>query len=690
MAQSTCSHHSVRYIIPVLIAVTILSAVTSLPVLATASQPADTLYLDEIRVIGTRIQVPDHRQPVWIQNIDPLVLRRMPHESASYHVSGNTFALVRDYGEGNMALASQRGFSPTHTRVVWEEMPLNHPMLGVFDLSLIPSGLLDGISASSGNPAAMSGSGGIGGTLSIRTRTHPDKVFLSRSAGSYGYRQTGLGSSFRSGSFEGGIRAYHQSGDYDFPFKDPDPGQDETLRRDNNRKSSTHILAHGSYRHNDWRFRSLVWLDDTSNDLPGSVFFPFPSRQDDRSARAMFQAGFDGWDRTWVTATAGWYHYELDYNDQFTDPATTSTARMFLFQPALRHVWSDAHESHLATQWATQAVTSDDYPGNEQHQNLSARWNHSWEPLRTLTLYPSLEWEWHSLFDSALNPAMGFTVSPGSDVVMLRGMAGRNRNNPTFNDLYWSPGGNPDLQPETVYSYEAGVSLAIGKRSDRAFHVENNSAASRPEQHVSAGRNGSASGQDRYGTSQPGGTLVSGITLFRHDFDDGIRWIPDDSGMFAPQNVERLRTQGVEVSVMSNQTLGLFRLDAHYILTYTDASIRRERFSGDGSVGKQMIYVPEWMHKGTLQVDFDALLWARMSIQHVGQRFTTMDHSSPLDPLGRYTRLDIDTGWDLNLGPSVVRTSLGVRNLTSKHYEILAGYPVAPRHYRVSVALSLR
>jgi vitamin B12 transporter len=646
------------------------------------SEPVDTLYLDELRVIGTRIQVPDHLQPVWIQNVDPHLLRNMPYESAAYHLSGNTFSMVRDYGEGNMALVSQRGFSPVHTRIVWEEMPLNHPMLGMFDLSLIPAGLLDGISSSSGNPAAMSGSGGIGGLLSLRSRTHPDRFFLSQSVGSYGFTQTGLGGALHNGSFNGGIRAFRQSGDFDFSYDDPEPDMQQALKRDNNRRESTHLLAHGTFRRNDWHFRSLLWLDDTANDLPGSIFFPSAGRQEDRSARILMQSGYDGWERTWLTATAGWYYYEMAYEDAFTNPADASTVQSYIFQPAVRHAWARNHESHIAAQLAAQSIDANTYPDVKRQQSLSVRWNHSWQAVHTLVLYPSLEWERHSRFDDVLNPALGLTYHPATDILMFRAMAGRNRNNPTYNDLYWQPFGNPDLKPETVYTYEAGATLSVN--SENGFQT---SGRNRNRNH---GRINRAASPEQNQSDGPGNLFTAGFTIFRHDFDDGIRWIAGENGMFAPANVEKLRSQGFEFSLRAVRPLGLFRLDMQYMLTYTDASIRQERFPGDGSVGRQMVYVPEWVHKGILQVDYRAQIWSRLTIQNIDERFTTMDHSSPIDPLSSYTRMDIDSGWELQLGSTVLRGSVGVRNLTDHSYEVISGYPVAPRHYRASVAITLQ
>ncbi len=613
----------------------------------------DTLLLEEIRILGTRIEVPDHQQPVWIQNIDSDFLRQMPHESAAYLLAGHSFSMIRDYGDGNMALVSQRGFSPGHSRILLEEMPLNHPMLGVFDLSLVPAGLLDGISSSSGNPAAMSGSGGIGGTISLRTRMQQDRAFFSQSIGSYGFEQTGAGASYTEGAFSGGIRAYLQRGDYDFPYDDPDPVRQEKRTRDNNHKSAGYLLAQGSYSHRDWRFRSLVWLDNIANELPGSIHARTPARQDDRSQRWLFQSGYDGFERTWITATAGWYRYELDYTDWRTNRTGASTTRLYMFKPVVRHVWSAAHESNLASQWTYQTVDTDHYAGWIHHHQVSTRMNHSWQITSLITLYPSVEWEMHSKFDSALNPALGLTLNPGIQSLTIRGMISRNRNIPTFNDMYWQPGGNADLQPETVASYETGITY-------------------------------------RYAGGDEEDMIVAGVTIFWHDFENGIRWIPGPDGRFAAHNIERIRSDGVELDLEFSHDFSVIRADVHYLVSHTRASIHRERYRGDDSVGRQMIYVPEWMHKGSLQAAYRKRIWTRIAVQQIGQRFTTMDHSSPRDPLRAFARFDLDAGFSASVRSMHLRASLGIRNLTDQTYEVIAGYPVAPRHYRASLTISLK
>lgn len=47
---------------------------------------------------------------------------------------------------------------------------------------------------------------------------------------------------------------------------------------------------------------------------------------------------------------------------------------------------------------------------------------------------------------------------------MVKASVSRNYRFPTLNDLYFLPGGNPDLKNEHGFSYDAGVSFDVGKK----------------------------------------------------------------------------------------------------------------------------------------------------------------------------------------------------------------------------------
>lgn len=77
---------------------------------------------------------------------------------------------------------------------------------------------------------------------------------------------------------------------------------------------------------------------------------------------------------------------------------------------------------------------------------------------------------------------------------------------PTLNDLYFLPGGNPDLKSEHGFTYDVGLSFSVGKENVYA--------------------------------------LSGGINWFDSHIDDWIIWLPTTKGFFSPRNLKRYMLTG--------------------------------------------------------------------------------------------------------------------------------------------------
>ena len=86
----------------------------------------------------------------------------------------------------------------------------------------------------------------------------------------------------------------------------------------------------------------------------------------------------------------------------------------------------------------------------------------------------------------------------------------RNFRFPTLNDLYFLPGGNPDLKKEHGISYDGGVSFAVGRGGSYSLHGE--------------------------------------ATWFDSYIDDWIVWLPTFKGFWTPKkNIKEVHAYGVEL-----------------------------------------------------------------------------------------------------------------------------------------------
>ncbi len=154
-------------------------------------------------------------------SIDTTILSYNSHNSLADVLSQYSGIFVKSYGMGGTATPSFRGTGAGHTQLVWNDININHPMLGQSDLSLIPAGLIDDIQIYYGGASMSLGSGGIGGTINIETRPVWKKetmISFNPGLGSFG-QYTGL-IRVRSGTstFQTVTKAFLQSSENDFPY----------------------------------------------------------------------------------------------------------------------------------------------------------------------------------------------------------------------------------------------------------------------------------------------------------------------------------------------------------------------------------------------------------------------------------------------------------------------------------------
>ena len=91
--------------------------------------------------------------------------------------------------------------------------------------------------------------------------------------------------------------------------------------------------------------------------------------------------------------------------------------------------------------------------------------------------------------------------------------ASKNFRTPTFNDLYWQPGGNLELVPEKSYQLDFGNVINIGAVS-----------------------------------MQYNGYYIS--------TKDMIKWLPNNEGVWSPINIDDVEIYGAEAKIEANYSLG--------------------------------------------------------------------------------------------------------------------------------------
>lgn len=238
----------------------------------------------------------------------------------------------------------------------------------------------------------------------------------------------------------------------------------------------------------------------------------------------------------------------------------------------------------------------------------------------------------------------GSEVSPRAGLVLRRASArlfaniGRSFRAPTFNDLYWAPGGNPDLDPERGTHRAFGVGWSDGRFSAEA---------------------------SRYHTR----------------FTNEIQWTPRADGSWSPMNVSRSRKSGWDgsVSIRRGSWRAALRGSRTAAVDVSDTPEANETY------GKQLRLTPEHMASAEVMYVVDG--WgSRAQHRWVGSSFTRADNKDSLDAYGV---LDIAAWRRFRVAGTEYEARIDVSNALDAAYIIIPQYPMPGRAVSFTVAASL-
>jgi iron complex outermembrane receptor protein len=533
--------------------------------LSALAQAPDTLHLPEIRVTDLRLGRPDSLMAYRIDRL-PMSARH-----ASLTVGDallRTGSVVRGYGPGVLQTVAYRGFAASQTQVLWNGWALNHGMVGVSDLSLIPAFLIDEMVLNRAGGSAEYGNAAIGGTLELDAEDDGGSA-LHLGGGSYGAFSLGAKTTFTADGWDQSLGVFRRTARNDFPYTDVFRVPIVERRR---RNASTELNSVMLTRrqHVDGITRHLsLWLSGADNEIPG----PISAGGSEASQTDLIQRIHGGlstrFGRGWVGGDALMSIHRLD----FLDPATDTDSRSRLATLGFRGFYAQPGFRMQADLRST-GVEFTEYVAPRRHEaSLSGTWLRGGSQLSARLDHDSFYgWFWSG--------------SLGHRTRHFRAHVARSFGVPTFNDLYWPLLGNPSLIPETAIKGEAGW---VGRM----------------------------------------GFIHWDVPLFAARVTDGIQWMPQSDGRVRPTNLRDIRSFGAEPTLRLGLDGGPWRLDVLAQATYTRARYGQARFPGDRSVNRRVAYVPEWQALAEAAVTWGSFTFTP-TVRHTGERFTTEDERLPL------------------------------------------------------------
>lgn len=562
----------------------------------------DVTHLQELTVTARR---PMKEIGVEKTTFDSLSLKENIALSMADILAYNSSVYVKNYGRATLSTVAFRGTSPSHTQVTWNGIRINSPMLGMTDFSTIPAYFIDQASLFHGTSSVNETGGGLGGLVKLATIPNAPPGFnlqYVQGIGSFSTFDEFLRFSFKNKHWTSSTRVVFSSSPNDYTYINHDKKVNiyddehniigQYYPKEKNRSGAykdLQLLQEIYYNTlKGDRFGLNVWYINSNRELPMLTTDygderDFENRQRENTLRTVLS--WNHFKTSWNLAVKAGYIFTwmaYDYKREITEGnwANMTRARshvntifgsaegnyniedkwLFTASVTAHQQFVRSEDKNIILQQGNQAIVGYDKARLELSASISAKW----QPLYNLGLGLVLREDIFGDKTAPIIPAI-FTDWQVCDTMWdkfpvnltLKGSVSKNYRFPSLNDLYFLPGGNPNLKSEHGFTYDAGFNFNIDFTQRIALNISSN--------------------------------------WFDSRIKDWIIWLPTTKGFFSPRNVKTVHAYGIETNAEATVDFGKsWLLGVNGSFSWTPSINEGEKMSpADQSVGKQLPYVPK-------------------------------------------------------------------------------------------------
>ena len=556
---------------------------------------------------------------------------------------------------GQLSSINLRGLGANRTSLQWQGMEINSFTLGQTDFSEISTGSGDEIKIHYGGVGAAFGNGALGGTIQIGNQPKFDQghyAGINIGIGSFGYWANTVNYSFSSKELSSSTKVFGRTSQNDFKYEIPDSvvrqqnaeflhygfTQDLTYSLNRSHQLSLHLWYNNHHREvqpnkHDFSGDEEVQTENTrvalswqwsANKLFGKLNGGFTDDLQifNESERTRLRRWFGSYEMEWkesdklLLRVGGNLNYLLPKVDSYEESPKETRSELY-----------------------TSGILN---PIKKLSIGLSLRTPMSNGVIKTVS----------PLFSSEYQLVTSKKLELSIDV-----QAGNSYRLPTLNDLYWNPGGNPELKAETSMNLETGVNMSL-KLNRLVFQTD--------------------------------------LRFFRHNVDHWIIWIPggreenpngEVTSFWYPDNIREVLARGVEYQ----QTIGWkihkngLRSSLDISGTYNRAENKNALSPVDRSQNKQLPYTPLHIINGKWNLYYHTWHMGILS-QYRSERFVETNNELP--PLPSYTLWRFVIGKRGTWGKLNWGLQFQLNNAFNEVYETFENRAMPGRNYQVKLIIT--
>ena len=587
------------------------------------SQTDETTELEEIILKGNFSKSINIGHTV--ESISDSILRS-DYESLGNLLQNNSNLYFKQNGNGMVSSISLRGTGAARTAVYWNGIPINSNLNGQTDFNTLFANGFDRIRIRKGGGSVLLGNGAIGGAINLSDQIifmplRDLEVLLG--LGSYSTLNGQATARLSTERFYGKISLGGYKSENDYPYLGTSQ-KNENGELQNFNLNGVFGVKLGSK--NSLNFYSTFF--DSDRNSSGTTTSSSTAKLLDKNSRFLLDWKYLA-NRFTSSAKAS---YLLENNTYFYDKNQTesseNTSKRFIGKYDFTYFLKDAISFNAGAQYDhiqgfgtnIKSTTQNDFTSYFLFQH---------KPKSSIKYNLSVRKGFSSAYEIPLIYGIDVKFSLPKKI-LLRGSYATNYRLPTFNDLYWEPGGNTDLIPETSKTAEVGISYHTSLYSLNA-------------------------------------------TSFFIQSKNLIQWQPITSDVWEPINIQSAKNYGLELSAVLKKTINLHILNLKAQYDFVKAI--------DENLDKQLIYVPN--HKGNVIFTYQIAKWNfGYNYQYTGKIYTTTSNSQTLDAYNLSSLF-----FKRQLFKDKIIVALNINNIFNEKYQSVAYRPMPNRNFTLNIKL---
>jgi vitamin B12 transporter len=535
-------------------------------------------------------------------------------------------AYIKENGRGMVASIALRGTTASQTALVWNGININSQLTGQTDLNTINPQLFEQVSLQLGGGSTLYNSGAIGGSIHLDNALQfisKKQIFAQYSFGSFNTSNAILKTKYSNDKLAFNFAYSHQSSDNDYEFVGT------SLKNSN-----------GSFYLNSGNL-SMAYLLNPENVIKFYANFYTGNRRLSPAIEAISNSKY--LDKNFRNLVA-WTFNRNNWTSDLKYAFLREEYQFYMDKESTKYTFGNVNQQIIKWDFKYYFTSKLDVTSIITYQNVAGKGSDIRNPKRDIIdygllfhyrikNYSGLELQFKQEKSTDFQSPFLYSIAnyfKVNDLYSFKTQISSNYRMPTFNDMYWSIGGNKNLNPEN--SNQITISNKLNYKS-----------------------------------------LTLNLNAFYFDINNMIQWLPNSNGQWQPINNESVISKGLEFDTNIKTKINNHILQWNFQYSYTQSSPKNTNL--------QLIYVP--FHKATTSLNYQIKQFTcSFSGSYNGEVFTSTDNVFALKPYYLWNS-------QINYRYKNTNISFAIENITNQFYQNVLNRPLPGRNFTLQINYQL-